>query len=600
MVFQAGVASEWANDGQRFLLEHYDTIHNSPSHIYHSALPLSPSSSWLYKQYNTEVSPMVKVIKGVTAGWGVCSRTTVSSSFTLTISCHNNSIVVGSLSGDITILNAITGSHSAVLSGHTGQVVCVVFSSDGTSLVSGGVDRTVKLWDVQTGGVVKTFYGHTNLIWSVSISADCTAIASGSANYTARLWNIQTGECFHTIQQEREVRYIMFSPKDPQHLISISNGKIWQWDGSGCQIRPPFDGEHVAFSSDGAQFVSCSTNTITIYNSSSGEIVTQFCVADKVHQCSFSPDNRLVAIAADETAYCWDITTSEPQLVETLVGHTEKITSLIFSSSTTLVSASRDSLVKFWQIGVQSTDLPRFDLQPTYLPSAPITSVTVKSTEGIAVTSDSDGVVKSWDISTGVCTTSSQTPAKNPHRADIQLVNGRVVFVWYIDEKVHVWDTGNGELLWEADGPWFRVDDLRISGDGLRVFGLCAPDLRAWSLQTGGVVGKMKIEYCGPFGFLAVDGSKVWAHWPESNYKGWEFNTLGSAPMKLPNTSAPPNSTRLWDPRQARIKNPATGEVVFQLSGRFSSPVRVQCDGSYLVAGYQTGEVLILDLTNVK
>ena len=70
--------------------------------------------------------------------------------------------------------------------------------------------------------------------------------------------------------------------------------------------------------------------------------------------------------------------------------------------------------------------------------------------------------------------------------------------------------------------------------------------------------------------------------------------------MELPNTFIPPSSNRFWDPKQARIKNPATGEVVFQPPGRFSSPVDVQCDGSYLVAGYQTGEVLILDLTNVK
>ena len=46
--------------------------------------------------------------------------------------------------------------------------------------------------------------------------------------------------------------------------------------------------------------------------------------------------------------------------------------------------------------------------------------------------------------------------------------------------------------------------------------------------------------------------------------------------------------------------NPATGEAVFQLSRRFANPVRVQCDDAYLVACYQSGEILILDLTDVK
>ena len=225
----------------------------------------------------------MKVVRGVPAGWGVCSRTTLLSSRTWTLSHHNNSIAVGSEHGDIIILNAITGSQSAVLSGHTERVTCVVFSSDGTSLVSGGSDKTIKLWDIQTGGGVKTFFGHTDWVRSVSISADCTTIASGSWDKTICLWSIQTGRCCHTIQQQEVVYHVTFSPMDPQYLISISDHKVWQWDGSGHQIRLPFDGWHAAFSSDGSQFVSCSGKTVTVHNSSSGATVTEFQTTDNSH-----------------------------------------------------------------------------------------------------------------------------------------------------------------------------------------------------------------------------------------------------------------------------------------------------------------------------
>jgi len=305
-------------------LEHFDAIKNSPSYIYYFALPFSPSSSWLCKCYSTDPSHTVKVVKGLSAEWGICFRTVLLSSFAQTLSYWNNTIAVGSGSGKIIILDTITGSQTAVLSGHADQVNCLTFSSDGTSLVSGSDDCTVKLWDLQTGGVVKTFSGHTSWVWSVSISPDCTTIASGSGDATICLWNTQTGECYHTIKQQTTVYHVSFSPTNPQHLISLHSGKLQQWDTNGHQIKPQFDGSYVAFSSDGTQFVSCNEKVVTVQNSDSGVVVAKFQVANgDISYCYFSPGNRLIAIAAGNTAYIWDITSSDPHLVETFIGHTE-------------------------------------------------------------------------------------------------------------------------------------------------------------------------------------------------------------------------------------------------------------------------------------
>jgi len=195
MFIQVGVLCKWTADSQRFLLEHFDTINNSPSHIYYSALPFLPSSSWLCKCYNAECSLQVKVVKGLPAEWGTCSRTVSLDTTPLALSYWKNTIVVGLQHRDIITFNSITGSQTAVFSGHTDQVNSLVFSSDGTSLVSGSHDKTIKLWDVQTGGVVRTFTGHSSYVQSVSISAGPTMIASGSDDNTIRLWDIQTGEC---------------------------------------------------------------------------------------------------------------------------------------------------------------------------------------------------------------------------------------------------------------------------------------------------------------------------------------------------------------------------------------------------------------------
>jgi WD40 repeat protein len=72
-----------------------------------------------------------------------------------------------------------------------------------------------------------------------------------------------------------------------------------------------------------------------------------------------------IAVSAERIAHVWDITGSEPHLIETFTGHTDIITSLAFSSSSSLISASVDQSVKFWKIGAMPTDLVGTDSKST-------------------------------------------------------------------------------------------------------------------------------------------------------------------------------------------------------------------------------------------
>jgi len=546
------------------------------------------------------------VVKGVSAGWGACFRTILLDKSPEVLTCWKDTIAVGLEFGSIIVLSAITGIQMAILSGHTGYVGTLVFSPDGMSLVSGSLDNTIKLWDMQTGGVVKTFQGHTDLILSVSISADCTTIASGSGDKTIRLWNIQTGGCNHIIEQNFIADYVCFSPLDPKHLMSISGGKIWQWDTSGEQIAPEYNGSHIIFSLDGTQSVVCDGSAVEVQDSDSKEIVARFHIPKpkKVRYCCLSPDNRVIAVTAGITTYIWDITSSDPHLLETFIGHTLFINSLAFSSPSSLISASCDSSIKFWQIGTSSADPVLTDPGSTPLDSAPTKSITLQAKDGIAISSHSDGVVRIWDLSTGLCKVSFQTPVKNPYQMDTLLTNDRLISVWCTDEKICIWDTGKGELLRTIDTPGDDVRDLRISGDGSKVFCLYKYSIQAWSIWTGEVLGKV-IDIFGlsidPF--LTIDGLRVWVSLPSSSrlIMGLDFGTLGQSPDELPNRSwNGPHLDFVDGIREQRsflpgIQDTVTGKVVFQLPGRLERPSDAQWDGQYLVAGYDSGEVLILE-----
>ena len=597
-IIQIGISCKWTNDSQRFLLEHFDTINHSPSHIYHSALPFTPSSTWLQECYHSEIPQEVKVVKGLPAKWGTCSHTVLLGTVVFKISHWNNTIAVASGHRDIIILDAITGSQSAILSEHTDQVWSVTFSSDGRSLVSGSADKTVKFWDMQTGGAIRTFSGHTEAVSSVSISVDSATVASGSWDKTIRLWDTQTGECCHVIKQPKEVDLVKFSPTNPQHFLSLSNGKIMQWNISSHQAGPLFDGFVADLSPDGTQLLSHDGIVATIQNPNSGAVTTKFPLkGNQVGPPCFSPDGKMIAIGVDSTIYVWNIMNSKPYLLGTFIGHSHFIASIAFPSSSSLISGSFDQSVKFWEIGDQSTDL--VGTNPS---SAIIMSITLQAKDNTSITSDSKGVVKTWDILTGICKASFQTPAEGVNKRDVQMINGRLVLAWHTGREIRILDVEKEELLITADGPE-HLDAIKISEDGSKVFSLSQTVIQVHSIQTGQIVGRAEIkDPDGDEASLTVNGSRVWVHYLATGTQVWDFGTPDSSPIQLPNMNLEiphPSHAVLWDTSLFCIKEKATRRVVFWLPKMHGKPVDVQWNDQYLVACFISGEVLVLDFSYV-
>ena len=517
----------------------------------------------------------------------------------LALTCWKDTLAVGSGS-HIIILNTIIGSQVAALSGHTDRVGSLTFSLDGALLVSGSEDKTAKLWDLQTGGVIKTFCGHTGHVRSVSISPDSTTLASGSQDESIRLWGVLTGECFCVIVGHSSwVNSISFSPTNSQHLVSSSNDyTVRWWDINGDQIGPTQKGYCVTFSLDGTHFVSWGGEVATVRNSESGVVTIKLQASSKFDCCCFSPSGKLVAGSAGHTIYVWDITCSDPHLFKTFVGHTSTITALTWSSS--LISASHDKSVKFWQIGASSTDPATTDVMSTPPTSTSIQSVSLQARKGIAISSDSDGVVKTWDISTGLCKASFQTPAKSSRWRDAQLIEDRLIFVWHEKTKICIWDTEKDELVQTVDTPETYAHGVRISEDGSKVFYLGLKLIQAWSAWTGEAVGKVEFEgFASNLDPLYADGSRIWVYFRGLSTEGWDFGTLGPSPIPLSGTF--PNRPHLncishWqDTGPCRIEDVVMGTNIFQLVGRYAKPWEARWDGQYLVAGYKSGEVLILD-----
>lgn len=580
-------------------MEHFDTIHESPSHIYHSALPFSPSSSWLQKCYSTELLSEVKIVKGLPTEWGKCFRTVHFDEHPWALSYWNDTAAVGMLFGGILLLDTITGSCTTTLSGHTDWVRSVVFSSDGACLLSGSDDKTIKLWDTQTGGMIKTFLGHTEAVFSVSFSADSTMIASGSKDMTIMLWNFQTGECCCIIKQQEPVVHVNFFPTNPQHLMAISGGKVWQWDTNGYQIGKTYDGSHIAFSLDGAHFALCNHSGVTVQNSESSEIMAKFAMPHVTH-CCFSPDGRLVAAAADTTIYIWDTASTNLYPTERFTGHTHFITGLAFSSHSSLISVSDDGSVKFWQMGTPSVGTVKTKPESVTNHSSSVT-ITLQAKDNILLTCDTNGLVKIWDISTELCRASYKTPARGSNMRDTQLVGRRLILVWQTEKNTNIWDTEKKELLKIASSysSIKNLRDLRISGDGSKVFLCCTEYFEVFSIETGEVMDRVMFEWVGSKPFLILDGSRVWVTTFTSEWQGWDFGVPESLPIKIPPCKLHPNGKILWDTCSSKVQDGVAGNVLFQLPMGLGKPDDVQWNDKNLVVLFKPGRVFILDFSHI-
>jgi len=595
---------KWADDSQRFILQYFDMIDSCPSMIYHNALPFSPSKSWLHEYYTPQDLHVVQVVKGNQDNWGACSRTVLFDNILMALACTKDIIAVGTGTGNIITVDAITGVQMSVLSGHTSHVNSVAFSSDGTFLVSGSLDRTIKLWDVQTGGVIKTLYGHIEGVSSVAISPDQTTIASASNDRTIHLWNVQTGDCCDIPHEYvGPVRSIQFSPSNSQLLMSVSPGTIQQWHTDGHQLRLIYEetGNGVAFSLEGTYFVSWWETVATVKNTDSGEVITQLQIPrDSFECCCFSPNDKIVVGSAGHAIYVWDITGSGPHLIETLVGHTEVIGSLAFSSS--LISLSWDGSIKFWQIGTPT------DSMSTLSTSDEVLFVSLQADDGIALSMDGSGVVTAWDISTGLSKTTFHTPVKQSFGGHIWLINTRLIVVWHSENKWCTWDTEKTDI--KVIPFTSKGIGLRMSGDKSIVFGLDGEFVLAWSIQKRRVMSHVWLG-CGRrpvLDSLIVNGSKVWVSCEDSKTLGWDFGISGSNPVPLSNVPPvrPPrpyldfvkdtNTRGLSSPK---VEDTITGREVFRLAGKYAKPSATQWDGRYLIAGYESGEVLILDCIHI-
>ena len=542
---------------------------------------------------------------GLPDWWDACSRTISLYDKPSAFAYCGNFIAVG-LKRDVAILDAITGTRTSVLRGHETNISFLTFSLDGTLLLSGDRRDIVKLWDVQTGGAIQTFGDDTTRFSAASISPDNATIALGRRYGSIYLSDVRTGKLHPIISADTRIESIRFSPTDPRRLLWSSRDRtVQQWGTDGRQIGASYrdldieEVEDIAYSPDGTRFVFCGETVAVVWDSQFGKQVVKLRAPDSSYlsRCCFSPDGKFVACAGWCHIYVWDISIPGAPLVKRLVGHSDQITFLAFSSS--LISGSLDKSMKFWPTDSFLADSTTTGPAAT---STSIMSAHLFHEDSVVVTSDSSGVVKTWDLTTGICKSSFSTPAERYVYHDTYLAGGTLIIVWWVlgGKEFHVRDVYRGQRLPSWYSPLPEVMDIKISGDGAKIFGQGKRRTEAVSVE----IAEDARRAGDSFGFTP---DRFFTHKSRLESRDrWRQGQWDPQDMKVSYPAGLKSPFRLDVVQQAGTNTPrgvgdtVTKRMVFYFPERYSDErTKIEWDGRYLLVQSISGEMMVLDFDPV-
>ena len=293
----------------------------------------------------------------------------------------NNTIASGGADKTVRLWNAKTGESLKVLNGHDGKVTTLAFSPDGKILASGSKDKktlsnrfretfskiqqtdeiptamqidelfqkvqecvlseqkqfdnTICLWNPHTGKLQRTFKG-AGIAFTFPLDSKILAIASSDLSHTKEtleFLKVDTGS-----RQEPNFKLI------EENIIEGGNILSSYVTAFTC---PPYS-TRLAVSSARATYSSRSVayhdTKIKVYNAGYPLYIN---TEHLVTTMAYSPRADYLATGdTEKTIQLWDVKTK--RLLQTLKGHTDKITALALSRDGILASGSRDGTIFLW------------------------------------------------------------------------------------------------------------------------------------------------------------------------------------------------------------------------------------------------------------
>jgi eukaryotic-like serine/threonine-protein kinase len=497
----------------------------------------------------------------------------------------------------VRLFDATTGKQTALLEGHTGQILAVRFFPDGKRLASGGFDLTVRIWDVATRRPVGTV-AHQVPVLSLAISPDNRELAAGLPLGKLGLRTLDDSKP----PQEREIpwsaRYKPWFAGQEPGIAYSPDGSILGTAGPGGVLRAQHratddlafvlsgagvDPMSAAWSPDGAILATISgSNDVMLWKTATWHGRRAFGGPLAVVQSvAFCGDGQTLAVATDRTAGLEsqrsDASRSGPN-VRLPVGPPRA--SSAGSSSKPSPAGARDYIpwqsttdtLRFWEVSSSVEQCP-LDPLPT-LSALPRVAWPTARSHGSAAGQ------------------SARLPVTGA--PDVASTNGNMLAAASKDGSLWIWDMKSRNLLAHL----FLDEGIRKEIDAARSR---SPALVAQDVLPGDAVA--------PLLAFSPDGARLAACDRKGTVRFWDTGDWSELPALAGEHAqpkvlvySPDGSTlgvnnrgelKLYDPRTGRLRTAigiATAPVID--CGRFSP------DGRVLALGTIDGIVRLVDMTN--
>jgi WD40 repeat protein len=344
-------------------------------------------------------------------------------------------LATGNDQAKIYIWDVPTWRLRVVLPGGSGDVTALQFSPDGKSLLSSSDDGALRLWNAGSGALLQTLEGPATY-------ATGTFLSNGQLwgalenNPETVLLDLTNGIKLQRFQRNMQGAAWSLAISPNGRLVAAEDGYntiklVDPGSGKTLHIFADFPGPlyHLIFSPDGRLLAGLfpkdaslaePTGFLRVWNLSNwDELYSQ--TTSLAEGLAFSPDGSRFALGgAIGKIFIYETTSGK--LLQTLAGHEDAVTSLAFSpDGNTLASGGQDGTIRLWdlQTGAEIRLLDRLsqDVRNSSVPVR-IGCLAFSPDGNVLVTGEADGMIRLWNIATGV-----QIAAFQGHRGEVDTLD---------------------------------------------------------------------------------------------------------------------------------------------------------------------------------